>query len=171
MRAFTTAIDSSAVVRPGIDRSVADFMRFTPLSIRFDTSAHPTVLDPSFIAPPQHLDQVSVKSGSASMIVRTADVDWWETEGNYMRLHTNGVSYLIRATAASLERQLDASEFLRIHRRFIVNVGQIAEVLPSIAGDGIVILRNGTKLRLSRTHRERLSERMGIPPSASKSRP
>ena len=93
------------------------------------------------------------------MTVRAADVDWWETEGNYMRLHTGGASYLIRATAASLEQQLDATQFLRIHRRFIVNVGRIAEVLPSFAGDGIVVLRNGTRLRLSRT-RDRLLHRL-----------
>jgi two-component system, LytTR family, response regulator len=117
------------------------------------------VLEPSPVATPT-LDHISVKAGGVTTSVRAADVDWWETEGNYMRLHTGGASYLIRATAASLEQQLDGAQFLRIHRRFIVNLSRIADVLPSFAGDGIVVLRDGTKLRLSRTHRDRLLRRL-----------
>jgi two-component system LytT family response regulator len=98
------------------------------------------------------------------LTISTAEIDWWETEGNYMRLHTAGASYLIRATAANLEQQLDPTQFLRIHRRFIVNVNRIVEVLPSFAGDGIVILRNGTRLRLSRTHRDGLLHRLDPKP-------
>ena len=94
-------------------------------------------------------------------IVRTADVDWWETDGNYMRLHVGGTSHLIRMTAASIEPQLDPRAFIRIHRRYIVNVDRIVEVQPWFAGDAIVVLRNGAKLRLSRTYRERLHARLG----------
>jgi two-component system LytT family response regulator len=127
------------------------------------TPTHPTVLDPSPVAAPR-LAHVSVKSGGVPLTISTAEIDWWETEGNYMRLHTAGASYLIRATAANLEQQLDPTQFLRIHRRFIVNVNRIVEVLPSFAGDGIVILRNGTRLRLSRTHRDGLLHRLDPKP-------
>jgi two-component system LytT family response regulator len=94
-------------------------------------------------------------------IVKTADIDWWETDGNYMRLHVGGTSHLIRMTAASIEPQLDPRVFLRIHRRYIVNIDRIVEVQPWFAGDAIVVLRNGAKLRLSRTYRERLHARLG----------
>jgi len=89
------------------------------------------------------------------------DVDFWETDGNYVRLHVGGTSHLIRSTAASIEPQLDPRAFLRIHRRYIVNVDRIVEVQPWFAGDAIVVLRNGAKLRLSRTYRERLHSRLG----------
>jgi two-component system, LytTR family, response regulator len=109
----------------------------------------------------QPLDRVAVKVDGVLKIVRTSDVDWWETDGNYMRLHVGGGSHLIRMTAASIEPQLDPRAFIRIHRRYIVNVDRIVEVQPWFAGDAIVVLRNGAKLRLSRTYRERLHARLG----------
>lgn len=109
----------------------------------------------------QPLDRVAVKVDGVLKIVRTSDVDWWETDGNYMRLHVGGGSHLIRMTAASIEPQLDPRAFTRIHRRYIVNVDRIVEVQPWFAGDAIVVLRNGAKLRLSRTYRERLHARLG----------
>ena len=109
----------------------------------------------------QPLDRVAVKVDGSMRIVKTADIDWWETDGNYMRLHVGGTSHLIRMTAASIEPQLDPRVFLRIHRRYIVNIDRIVEVQPWFAGDAIVVLRNGAKLRLSRTYRERLHARLG----------
>ena len=113
-------------------------------------------------APRQPLDRVAVKVDGVLKIVRTADVDWWETDGNYIRLHVGGTSHLIRMTAASIEPQLDPRSFIRIHRRYIVNVDRIVEVQPWFAGDAIIVLRNGAKLRLSRTYRERLHNRLGV---------
>lgn len=109
----------------------------------------------------QPLDRVAVKVDGSLRIVKTSDIDWWETDGNYMRLHVGGASHLIRMTAASIEPQLDPRVFLRIHRRYIVNIERIVEVQPWFAGDAIVVLRNGAKLRLSRTYRERLHTRLG----------
>jgi two-component system, LytTR family, response regulator len=109
----------------------------------------------------QALDRVAVKVDGVLKIIRTADVDWWETDGNYIRLHVAGASHLIRMTAASIEPQLDPRAFIRIHRRYIVNVDRIVEVQPWFAGDAIIVLRNGAKLRLSRTYRERLHARLG----------
>jgi two-component system LytT family response regulator len=115
------------------------------------------------------LDRVAVKTDGVLKIVRTADVDWWETDGNYIRLHVGGTSHLIRMTAASIEPQLDPRSFIRIHRRYIVNVDRIVEVQPWFAGDAIVVLRNGAKLRLSRTYRERLHARLGARSDAGES--
>ena len=106
------------------------------------------------------LERVAVRVNGALRIVRTADVDWWETDGNYMRLHVGGNSHLIRMTASSIEGQLDPAQFLRIHRRYIVNIDRVVEVQPWFGGDAVVVLRTGAKLRLSRTYRERLHTRL-----------
>ena len=108
----------------------------------------------------EYLDRVAVKVDGVRRIVRTGDIDWWETDGNYVRLHVGASSHLIRATATSIEGQLDPRQFLRIHRRYIVNIDRVAEVQPWFGGDSIVLLRGGTKLRLSRTYRERLHSRL-----------
>ncbi|HEY2851993.1 MAG TPA: LytTR family DNA-binding domain-containing protein [Gemmatimonadaceae bacterium] len=107
-----------------------------------------------------HLDRVAVKVDGVLRIVRTTDVDWWETDGNYIRLHVGPSSHLIRATATSVEAQLDPKQFLRIHRRYIVNLDRVVEVQPWFGGDSIVLLKGGAKLRLSRTYRERLHSRL-----------
>lgn len=110
------------------------------------------------------LDRVAVRVDGVLKIIRVADVDWWETDGNYVRLHVGGTSHLIRSTAASIEPQLDPRAFIRIHRRYIVNVDRIVEVQPWFAGDAVAVLRNGAKLRVSRTYRERLHTRLGARP-------
>ena len=107
-----------------------------------------------------YMDRVAVKVDGVLRIVRTTDIDWWETDGNYVRLHVGPGSHLIRATAASIENQLDPRQFLRIHRRYIVNIDRVVEVQPWFGGDSIVLLRGGAKLRLSRTYRERLHSRL-----------
>lgn len=109
----------------------------------------------------QTLDRVAVKTDGVLKIVRTAEVDWLETDGNYIRLHVGNASHLLRTTAAAIEPQLDPRAFIRIHRRYIVNVDRIVEVQPWFAGDAILILRNGARLRVSRTYRERLHARLG----------
>ena len=107
-----------------------------------------------------YLDRVAVKVDGVLRIVRTADIDWWETDGNYVRLHVGSANHLIRATATSIESQLDPKQFLRIHRRYIVNIDRVMEVQPWFGGDSIVLLKGGAKLRLSRTYRERLHSRL-----------
>jgi two-component system LytT family response regulator len=117
------------------------------------------------------LDRVAVRVDGVLKIVRVADVDWWETDGNYVRLHVGGASHLIRSTAASIEPQLDPRAFIRIHRRYIVNVERIVEVQPWFAGDAVAVLRTGAKLRVSRTYRERLHTRLGARPDAGDTAP
>ena len=92
-------------------------------------------------------------------MVPTAQVDWLESDGNYVRVHVGRASHLVRNTLAAFESELDGQLFARIHRRFIVNLDRVAEVQPWFAGDSIVILHDGTKLRLSRTYREQFLSR------------
>ena len=61
----------------------------------------------------------------------------------------------------SLEARLDAERFFRIHRSRIVNMERIQELQPWFNGEYVVILRNGTRLTLSRGYREKLQERLG----------
>ena len=109
----------------------------------------------------EYLDRVAVKHDGTLRIVRTSDVDWWEADGNYVRLHAAGSSFLVRSTMAAIEAQLDPRLFIRVHRRYVVNVDRIVEVQPWFAGDAVAVLRNGAKVRVSRTYRERLHARLG----------
>ncbi len=86
------------------------------------------------------------------------DVDWIGAEGKYVRLYVKGVTYLLRQSIGEVERRLDAREFLRIHRSTIVNLRRVKEIHRGVGDDFVVLLRDGTKLALSRRHRARLKE-------------
>lgn len=90
------------------------------------------------------------------LLVRTEELIRVESAANYASLHTAGRSHLLRATLAALEQQLDPDRFVRIHRAHIVNLDQVARVVPDGHGDGEVVLKDGTTLPFSRTYRDRL---------------
>jgi two-component system, LytTR family, response regulator len=111
-------------------------------------------------SPPRHADRLAVKSDGRVQFVKTADVDWIQAEGNYVRVHVGAATHLIRETLAAVEALLDPAQFSRIHRSTIVNLDRIRELQPWFAGDWVVILRDGTRIRLSRTYREHLQSRL-----------
>src|SRR5262249_34683422 len=103
-------------------------------------------------AAPSYLDRVAIKVDGSLRVVRTADVDYWETDGNYVRLHVGAADHLLRSTSTAMEAQLDPALFIRVHRRYIVNVDRIVEVQPWFAGDAIAVFPNRPNLRPPRTY-------------------
>jgi len=85
-----------------------------------------------------------------------AQVDWIETQGNYLALHGAAGARLVRQTAKRLEGELDPRRFLRIHRRAIVALDAIEAITPLPAGDAMIRLKAGQHLRVSRNCRARL---------------
>ena len=108
----------------------------------------------------ERLDRLVVKSGGRVFFLRTDEIDWIEAAGNYVRLHLGEESHLFRETMNNMESRLDARRFARIHRSRIVNIERIRELQPWFNGEYVVILRNGTRLTLSRDYRERLQEQL-----------
>jgi two-component system LytT family response regulator len=106
-------------------------------------------------------DRFVVKSGGRIFFVRTAEIDWIEAAGNYVKLHVGNDSHLIRETMTAVEQKLSPDTFVRIHRCHIVNIEQVRELQPWFNGEYVVFLKNGTRLTLSRGYRERLQDRVG----------
>jgi len=104
------------------------------------------------------VDRLLVRQGDRHILVRTAAIQWIEAEDNYVRLHVEGTSHLLRQTMTGVLARLDPAQFRRIHRSAIVNLDCIKEFQPWSGGDHLVIMRDGTKLTLSRTFREQFGE-------------
>jgi two-component system LytT family response regulator len=104
------------------------------------------------------VDRLLVRQGDRHILVKTATLQWIEAEDNYVRLHVEGTSHLLRQTLSGLLARLDPAQFRRIHRSAIVNLDCIKEFQPWTGGDHLVIMRDGTRLTLSRTYREQFGE-------------
>ena len=108
-----------------------------------------------------YLDRIAVKSVGRIDYVNAGLIDWIETAGNYLSLHCGKDARLVRETLSQIETQLDPKVFLRIHRSTIVRIEAVKSVEPLFNGDRAVTLRDGTKLTLSRSYRERAKAVLG----------
>jgi two-component system LytT family response regulator len=95
-----------------------------------------------------------VKVRDKSIVVDPAEIDWIEAADYYVSLHAGGTSHLLRQTMNEIEEQLDPRHFFRVHRSAIVNIDRVREIHPLFRGDCILVLRDGTRVKLSRTRRD-----------------
>ena len=106
-------------------------------------------------------NRILVREGERIVVVKTADIDYVESAGNYVKLHIGRRNHLVRDTMKSLEERLPVDRFVRIHRTVIVNIDRIKELRPHFHGDFIIILHDTTRLPLSRRYRARLESALG----------
>ena len=104
------------------------------------------------------LTRFMIKSGGRVAFVNAADVDWIAADDYYIKLHVAGKSHLLRLSMNELEEKLDPKRFLRIHRSTIINFDRVKELHQNPNGEYVVVLQDGTELKLSRSRRERLEE-------------
>jgi two-component system, LytTR family, response regulator len=107
------------------------------------------------------MQHVAVKSKGRVRLVRIEQIDWFESAGNYVRLHAGGERFLLRETMSGLEAKLDPQQFVRIHRTAIVNLERIREMQRILHGEYVVVLHDDTRLTLSRVYRERIEPLLG----------
>lgn len=111
--------------------------------------------------PATYLDRLAIKSNGRVYLVKTTDIAWIEAAGVYVTLHAGSKRHLYREQIGRLASQLDPQHFVRIHRSTIVNIDHIEELLPNSHGEYTVVLKDQTHLRLSRTFRSHLQQRLG----------
>ncbi len=107
------------------------------------------------------MNRIVVRDRDRVLLIDVGDIDWIGADGDYVRIHASGKSHLIRDTMTAMEQRLDRGAFVRIHRSTIVNTSRIRELRPYSSREYAVILRDGTRLRLSRRYRERLRAHFG----------
>ena len=106
--------------------------------------------------------RILVKQDGRMFFVKTSEIDWIEADRNYVRLHSGKVAHTIRERISHLEETLDPRLFARIHRSTIVNLNRVREMQQWFSGDYVVILEDGTRLRLSRHYRDRVEKQVGV---------
>jgi len=110
----------------------------------------------------RYASRILVKQDGRMFFVKTADIDWIEADRNYVRLHVGSTAHSIRERISGIEETLDPRLFARIHRSTIVNLNRVREMQQWFSGDYVVILDDGTRLRLSRHYRDRVEKQVGV---------
>jgi two-component system LytT family response regulator len=100
----------------------------------------------------------AVRSGTRIRVVPAHEVEWVGAAGDYAELHTRSGCYLLRETMNSLERKLEPSGFIRIHRSRLVRRDSIRELRSIENGELIVKLADNSEHRSSRTYAARLDD-------------
>jgi len=105
------------------------------------------------------LERISARRGSKILLLDPSDVLWFEAEETLVFARTAGTRALVERTLAELEEQL-SPEFFRAHRSCLVNVSQIAEIIPADAGTFRIVLRDEARstVPLSRRQARKLRE-------------
>ncbi|HGM6731531.1 TPA: LytTR family DNA-binding domain-containing protein [Stenotrophomonas maltophilia] len=96
---------------------------------------------------PQHF---LVRKLGKEFLVATEDVEYAQAAGNYVNLHVRGHDYPLRITMSVLEQRLDPGVFLRPHRSWMINRGQLRSIEPLEGGEALLHMADGVKVPCSR---------------------
>jgi two-component system LytT family response regulator len=103
-------------------------------------------------------EKLAIKDGSDISLVRVADIEWIDAAGDYMCVHANGATHIMRITMRQLSDKLNPAQFLRVHRSTIVNAELIRGAQALTNGEYTLSLSNGTKLKVSRSYRDTIKQ-------------
>ena len=104
----------------------------------------------------QYPEKIAIKDSGKITLVPAQEIDWIDAAGDYMCVHANGETHVMRITMKELEQQLDPKVFQRIHRSTIVNLSRVREICAHINGEYHLVLNNGERLKMSRSYKTKV---------------
>jgi two-component system LytT family response regulator len=99
-----------------------------------------------------------VEQGERAFFVSPDEIDWIESERNYVLLHAGDKTYTIRGTMDAMEERLGYDAFVRINRSAIVRLDAVRELQKWFHGEYKVILKSGATLTWTRRYLGRQAE-------------
>jgi two-component system LytT family response regulator len=112
-----------------------------------------SLLADAAVTPSKTPERLTVKTDGRLVFLKPSEIVWVEAADNYIILHLVEGRLMLRETLATLEKRLGTTSFARVSRSALVHLDQIKELQPTFHGDFVVVLRNGTKVPLSRSLR------------------
>lgn len=107
---------------------------------------------------PEYPEVLPIRDDSITVRVNVTSIDWIDAAGDYMCVHADGRTYVLRETMKSLESILDPQVFQRVHRSTIVNVKRVRRLRPHTNGEYFLTLTDGQEIKLSRSYRDRVDQ-------------
>ncbi len=103
-----------------------------------------------------YMETLPIRDGQRTVRLKTEAIDWVDAAGDYMCIHAEGETHILRGTMKKLEEILDPRRFQRIHRSTIVNIDRVREVRSHINGEYFLILDGDVELKMSRHFKDRI---------------
>ncbi len=106
--------------------------------------------------------RLAIKDGAETKCVDVDAIDWIDAAGDYMCVHVDGETHVLRGTMKNLEELLNPDTFVRVHRSAIVNRNRVRSMRPHRNGEYFLDLGGRTELKLSRKYKcniERIAHR------------
>jgi two-component system LytT family response regulator len=104
----------------------------------------------------KHLEMLPIRQGRETVRVEARAIDWIDAAGDYMCVHSEGQTYVLRGTMKDLESALDPRLFQRVHRSTIVNLRRVKRLRAHMNGEYFLTLEGGHELKLSRSYRDKV---------------
>lgn len=108
------------------------------------------------------VERIVVKNGSKVKVLPVESLIYLEAQDDYVMIYNQEGKFLKQQTMKFFEEQLDSNKFIRIHRSYIVNIEQIAQIEPYEKDSYRLILKNKASIPISRTGYSKLKEKLGI---------
>jgi two-component system LytT family response regulator len=106
----------------------------------------------------EYAERIVVRDGTRVHIIPIAKLDYIEAQDDYIALASEGKKHLKQQTISSVESSLDPKLFLRVHRSYVVNLERVTKIEPFGKDTYVAILRDGSRLPVSRSGYGRLRE-------------
>jgi len=107
--------------------------------------------------PGAKVERVLIRDGANVHVIPVSKIDYVEAQDDYVCYRSEGKQFLKQQTLADVETTLDPSQFVRIHRSFVLNVDRLAKLELYAKDSHAAILRDGSRLPVSRSGYARLS--------------
>lgn len=111
---------------------------------------------------PEERTRIVVREGGNIRIIPVAEVNYIEAYDDYVKIFTNKEMLLKKKTMGYYEQTLDAQQFVRVHRSYIIQLSQLTKIEPLEKDTYQAILRSGSKIPLSKSGYIRLKEVLGM---------
>jgi len=104
------------------------------------------------------LQRIAFRESGTIDVVPVQRIDYIEAQDDYVHVYSRGRKYIKQQTLGELEALLDPTRFLRVHRSYVVNLESLARVEPYAKDSRVALLKDGTRVPISRAGYERLKE-------------
>lgn len=170
---FITAYDSFAI--KAFEANAVDYLlkpvseeRFSSAILKWKSKVVLTSQEPvervlsTMSTTSSQRDRIVVKTGSKVKIIPVHEIQYIEADDDFVKIYTAEGSFLKNKTMTFYEQSLDAAQFIRVHRSYILSINQITKIEPYQKENHLAILRDGKQIPVSKTGYSKLKTILGI---------